>query len=685
MRMADKALLLGINNYKKVNPLRGCVNDVENMRRLLADVFGFSTANVKTLLNEKVVKSEIKKQMKWLFKDAGPDDRLVLHFSGHGSYTADLDGDEDDGADELICLYDMDFGDPDTYFLDDELHDWTGTLPRGAHLTIVLDSCHSGTGTRLMLAPAAGKPQQQVAVRVDHKATLERALTGAAPGARGLEMAAAAASALDPAGDAVVRVRFVDPPPAIKAEVERRKKKPTRGLVVARMNHVLLAACRPDQTAADATIDGVPNGAFTYYLCQTIRNGGEGLDRQELIGRLERSLRDNRFDQVPQFEGPAQSGPVFPPRTGTPASVAAPPTSSSPVSPAPAASLPPETTAAADSQLAPLLHALPEIARLASEAQLQIIRLLHPTTGAALPLRGAAAPAGARCLVYVHGICRHVAGYSDGWWQALHPFTTAFGPGTLGESRREVLWSDIVNARALAVQPARAIDAPSAARAAAHARLKQEICEVLQDRIDRAALAAVTSSAPGAAARALADPRGVISIPFVSCLDDFTVYLTNDAVRAQVIGRFTGVVRPLLEQGAEVDVISHSWGTVVAYEGLRELEDAGLTQPRLRNLFTAGAALSIGPVKSALRPANHDGRRPAMVRRWVNLDAQGDVVGGPLQGRPYAVDNDFPNLDPFGCPAFLGIVNPVCAHGSYFVAGNDAVNRDIFGNFIAQA
>jgi hypothetical protein len=683
--MADKALLLGINNYKKVNPLCGCVNDVENMRRLLTEVFGFSPANVKTLLNEKVVKSEIKKQMKWLFKEAAPGDRLLLHFSGHGSYTADLDGDEDDGADELICLYDMDFGDPDTYFLDDELHDWTEALPKGAHLAVVLDSCHSGTGTRMMLAPVAGKPQQLVAVCVDHKATLARALAAAGPGARGLEMAAAADSALDLAGDSVVRVRFIDPPPAIKAEVAKRRKKPTRGLVVARMNHVLLAACRPDQTAADATIDGVPNGAFTYYLCRTIRSGGAGLDRQELIGRLERALRDNRFAQVPQLEGPAGSGPVFPPRASPAGPGAVPAGSSSPAPSAPPAPPSPGTTGGTGSQLVPLLSVLPEIARLASEAQLQILRLLHPAAGAAPDWRGTAVAAGARYLVYVHGICRHVAGYSDGWWAALHPFTSVFGPGALGETRREVLWSDIVNARALTVQAARAIDPPSAARAAAHARLKQEICEALQDRIDRAALAAVTRSAPGTAARGLADPRGLISIPFVNCIDDFSVYLIDDAIRAQVIGRFTGVVRPLLEQGADVDVISHSWGTVVAYEGLRELEDAGLTQPRVRNLFTVGAALSIGAVKSGLRPANQDGRRPAMVRRWVNLDANGDVVGGPLQGRPYAVDNDFPNIDPFGCPAFLGIVNPVCAHSSYFVAGNDAVNRDIFGNFITQA
>ena len=141
----------------------------------------------------------------------------------------------------------------------------------------------------------------------------------------------------------------------------------------------------------------------------------------------------------------------------------------------------------------------------------------------------------------------------------------------------------------------------------------------------------------------------------------------------------------MIEGNAEIDIISHSWGTVVAYEGLRELADQdGLTSRVVRNWFTVGAALSIGVVKTQLRSPNRDGQRPAMVRRWINLNAHGDPVGGPLQGRPYAVDFDFPTLDAFGCTSFLGLVNPGCTHGSYFKAGNLASNRDIFANYINQ-
>lgn len=38
--------------------------------------------------------------MRWLVKDAQPNDSLFFHYSGHGGQTKDLDGDEADGYDE---------------------------------------------------------------------------------------------------------------------------------------------------------------------------------------------------------------------------------------------------------------------------------------------------------------------------------------------------------------------------------------------------------------------------------------------------------------------------------------------------------------------------------------------------------------------------------------------------------
>jgi hypothetical protein len=278
---------------------------------------------------------------------------------------------------------------------------------------------------------------------------------------------------------------------------------------------------------------------------------------------------------------------------------------------------------------------------------------------------------GDRLLVAVHGICKHPHGFSNPWWDALKPFTTVFGAGTLDVTRLEVLWSDIVNQRGL-----RAIGDPTAAdRAEFAARVRG----VLEDRAATEGFERDTTpaSARDLLTRDLSATRG-LSIPGISCIDDFTVYMFDESVRAQVIGRFTAVVDPLLRAGSEIDIISHSWGTVVAYEGLRELEDDGLTSPLVRNFFTVGAALSIFPVKLRLRVANRDGRKPAMVRRWINLDAKGDPVGDQLQGRPYAVDEENLDLPNMGC----GFFDAGCAHGSYFQAANVQVNRDIFARNI---
>ncbi|MEO8494757.1 MAG: caspase family protein, partial [Planctomycetota bacterium] len=269
--MADKALLMGINAYKSISTLRGCVNDVNNMRRLLTEQYDFDEKNVRVLTDQQVTKSRARREMAWLMQGAKPGDRLVFHFAGHGSYTVDLDGEEDaDGRDELICLYDMDWDNTDSYFTDDELRAWTQKLPDGARLTVLLDNCHSGTGTRQIVTRGLESDEVELPW-VDLRATLARgqATLGGTRSAgiptSGSEMEAAL-------GDQVI-ARFVEPPPEIVAAAANLPAK--RDLIRSaedEMNHILLAACRSDQTAADARIGSDYNGAFTYHLCEAARD-----------------------------------------------------------------------------------------------------------------------------------------------------------------------------------------------------------------------------------------------------------------------------------------------------------------------------------------------------------------------------------------------------------------------------
>lgn len=72
---------------------------------------------------------------------------MLIDFPGHGGQTKDLDGDEDDGYDEVI--YPVDFRQVG-HIVDDEMHRIMVTpLQAGVRLTAIFDSCHSGTALDL--------------------------------------------------------------------------------------------------------------------------------------------------------------------------------------------------------------------------------------------------------------------------------------------------------------------------------------------------------------------------------------------------------------------------------------------------------------------------------------------------------------------------------------------------------
>ena len=297
-----------------------------------------------------------------------------------------------------------------------------------------------------------------------------------------------------------------------------------------------------------------------------------------------------------------------------------------------------------------------------------------------------------RHIVYVHGICKHEPGFSNPWFSALGPFVPSLQPGNLGGNRHEVLWSDIVN------PPADDEAAPLsvAARIAAlivdsgkHEQMKHRLMKSLEDRIGGNLLRTMNLSASATDAIVSMEAAvGIPSIPGLNCIDDFVNYLADDDVRQAVLSRFEAVIKPLLADGHTVEVVGHSWGTVVAYEGLRSLDGENVGAGQVHNFFSVGSALSISLIRSELLPNASDGKRPQVVERWVNLDARGDIVGGSLidEGFEVSPEHEFLDLEPVGCSSFAGIfVNPSCAHASYFRPTNQTVNKGIFANFIEPA
>ena len=277
--MAKKALLVGINKYKHVRPLNGCVNDVRNMADILTSFYGFSSDEIRTLVDESATRNNLMERFDWLLDGAQDGDLLLFHFSGHGSQIQDRDGDElGDGLDEILCLYDMDFRNPDSYLSDDDFNNIIDRLPKGVYLTVCIDSCHSGTATRDLALLTSGLQIPQAEMKIQPRF-------------------------IEPPADIALRSYSK----AIKinrlGSKIKEDKKNAGSDSADEAKHVLLAGCMDDQTSADAFINNDYAGAFTYNFCKTIRDARGLTTYQELIKKVRNSLAFNSFSQIPQLNG----------------------------------------------------------------------------------------------------------------------------------------------------------------------------------------------------------------------------------------------------------------------------------------------------------------------------------------------------------------------------------------------
>jgi len=281
-------------------------------------------------------------------------------------------------------------------------------------------------------------------------------------------------------------------------------------------------------------------------------------------------------------------------------------------------------------------------------------------------------------IVYVHGISEHPVGYSDEWYAALKPHLS------FTAEKHEVRWSDIVNATSTAYSSAPLDEASTSVEEELRRELNRELSERrLRNRQSE------TPNAPRSSESSTYSESGNIVGSFI--LDDFVRYMAWEDTRNDILARFDDVVIPLLRAGKTLNIISHSWGTVVSYEGLRRLDQENLPG-RVANLFVLGSALSIGTVQGNLFGRVTDGRNPNCVDNFVNIDAGGDVVGGSITP-PFDDVTEYLQRVPTGCSMFrfrrwLGqptARNPACAHSSYFQPKNKAVQRDILARHINQS
>ena len=136
-------LLVGINYIGTQYELRGCINDIDNVKNKLVSSYGYNDANIVILTDNttlKPTKSVILDQFKNVFVNSVAGDQIFFAFSGHGSNVLDRNGDEKDGYDEMIVTKDL------QGILDDDLNALIKQyLKKDVTLFALFDSCHSGT------------------------------------------------------------------------------------------------------------------------------------------------------------------------------------------------------------------------------------------------------------------------------------------------------------------------------------------------------------------------------------------------------------------------------------------------------------------------------------------------------------------------------------------------------------
>jgi hypothetical protein len=145
LKPKKNALLVGINYKGSPNELYGCINDTNNIKTLLQDRFAFKNYLFLTDdTNKKPTKQNIITELTNLLVNAVSGDTLFFLYSGHGTCTTDLNGDELDSQDELIVP--IDATSIQSCILDDELNKIIQTnIKNGVKLFLLFDSCFSGT------------------------------------------------------------------------------------------------------------------------------------------------------------------------------------------------------------------------------------------------------------------------------------------------------------------------------------------------------------------------------------------------------------------------------------------------------------------------------------------------------------------------------------------------------------
>jgi hypothetical protein len=169
-----RALLIGVGDYpdrpegQKSWEDLSSANDIKLVKNMLVTQ-NFDLKNIVEITDSKATAANVLKAFDNLLLSANAGDIVYVHYSGHGQQIADWDSKDfpnvkyiakdegEDGFDEAFVLYNA----PMEYFegyqfnehlIDDQLDYYVSALEqkigKNGQVVVVLDACHSGSGTR---------------------------------------------------------------------------------------------------------------------------------------------------------------------------------------------------------------------------------------------------------------------------------------------------------------------------------------------------------------------------------------------------------------------------------------------------------------------------------------------------------------------------------------------------------
>ncbi len=131
-----RALLIGIDDYDSMPKLKTAVNDVNELRRVLIERYGFKPDHIRMLRNKDATRTNIETALVRLSREAAPADSVLIYYAGHGQYSED---------NQLAWWVPVEgnLREEGTWILDAAVRNYVASM-RARHVYLIADSCFSG-------------------------------------------------------------------------------------------------------------------------------------------------------------------------------------------------------------------------------------------------------------------------------------------------------------------------------------------------------------------------------------------------------------------------------------------------------------------------------------------------------------------------------------------------------------